>query len=312
MLSILIPTFNYDCTRLVHELTRQAAAWPGRVEILVGDDASTDAAIAASLDRLPDGATVRLVRMSRNTGRAAIRNALGREARGGWLLFLDSDGLPPDGQFLERYVAAMTDGSDVICGGISHAQLTETPTTSLRYRYERQAERRGGTQKRNAQPYASFRSFNFMIRRATFAATGFDETLRGYGYEDVLFGHLLAEKGARVVHIDNPMLNRDLEDNETFLRKTEEALRTLAAHAATLAPLVRLSRHLARLRRMGAAPLVELGYRLLAPAARRHLAGARPAVCIFTLYKIAYLNHVWPARTGGRPRTARDGGQRLS
>ena len=41
-LSILIPTFNCDCSTLVRDLRRKCEAWGGTFEIIVGDDASSN------------------------------------------------------------------------------------------------------------------------------------------------------------------------------------------------------------------------------------------------------------------------------
>lgn len=293
-LSVLVPTFNYDCTALVCALDKQAKALTAGVEILIGDDASTRDEVASACRRLENGVDIRSLRPSHNLGRAGIRNMLGREARGEWLLFLDSDGLPPDNHFLSRYATTMNGKADVVCGGIVHPRQQPSEAVSLRYRYEHHAERSHTVARRNAAPYAAFRSFNFMIRRSTFLATPFDESLRDYGYEDVLFGHQLAESGARVIHIDNPLLNCDIEDNATFLRKTEEALRTLATHAPQLAPHVRLSLQLMRLRQLGLRAVVEWCFDMTKSALRRNLLGRRPAVWLFNFYKLGYLNHVWP------------------
>ena len=125
---------------------------------------------------------------------------------------------------------------------------------------------------------------------------GFDESFRRYGrrygYEDVLFGQQLARRGARIVHIDNPLLNTDLEANTDFLRKTEEALRTLADHCDQLGPHVRLHARLAKLRRAGLTRPLCLAYRALAPQLRRQLTGSHPSVFLFNVYKLLYLNQL--------------------
>lgn len=292
MLSILIPTFNFDCTPLVQRLAIQARTLDTPTEIVVADDGSADPAAVRALDRLPADFGVRLVRPPHNLGRAAIRNFLGREARGEWLLFLDSDGLPPNPDFLARYAPRLTEKADVVCGGIVHPDRCPSPAVALRYRYEKAAETRFTVARRNEHPYGAFRSFNFAIRRPLFLAVGFDESFRRYGYEDVLFGQQLARRGARVVHINNPLLNTDLEANTDFLRKTEEALHTLADHCDQLGPHVRLHARLAKLRRAGLTRSLRLAYRTLAPQLRRQLTGSHPSVFLFNVYKLLYLNQL--------------------
>ena len=79
-LSILIPTYNYDCSHLVLQLLEQQ---PKEAEIIIGDDCSTKP--------IKEISGCRIFRPEHNLGRAAIRNALAREAKGEWLLFIDAD-----------------------------------------------------------------------------------------------------------------------------------------------------------------------------------------------------------------------------
>ena len=81
-LSVLIPTYNYDCSHLVHQLLEQLPQ-NGDAEVIVGDDCSTEPLSSLS--------GCRIYRPDHNLGRAAIRNALAREAKGEWLLFIDAD-----------------------------------------------------------------------------------------------------------------------------------------------------------------------------------------------------------------------------
>ena len=105
-LSVLIPTYNYDCSRLVHQLLQQL---PQDSEIIVGDDSSTDEEIIhknSEAARLPG---CRIFRPAHNLGRAAIRNALAREAKGEWLLFIDADAEVRSTSFIADYLAATND-----------------------------------------------------------------------------------------------------------------------------------------------------------------------------------------------------------
>ena len=159
---------------------------------------------------------------------------------------------------------------------------------SLRYTYEKAAEKHHTATKRNERPYASFRTFNFMIRRKAFLQVKFDETFRHYGYEDVLFGIQLKESGFRIAHIDNPLENKDIETNEIFLRKTEEALRTLAEHADKLGDSVHLHHLYLRLQRIGLLPIVRKLFQWFAPTLQRNLLSNTPNLPCFAFYKLGY------------------------
>jgi hypothetical protein len=66
-----------------------------------------------------------------------------------------------------------------------------------------------------------------LIRKTVFEKVKFNETLLGYGHEDTLFGFELAQSKIAIHHIDNPVLNKNLDDNTTFLTKTNEGLKSL-------------------------------------------------------------------------------------
>ncbi|MFM1919401.1 MAG: hypothetical protein RLZZ303_1035 [Candidatus Hydrogenedentota bacterium] len=81
------------------------------VEVIVVDDASTDRVMEQIAARHPG---VRLLRHAENRGPAASRNAGSREARGGLILYLDSDGVAAPG-WLEAMMARH-DGDTVLLG----------------------------------------------------------------------------------------------------------------------------------------------------------------------------------------------------
>ena len=55
----------------------------------------------------------------------------------------------------------------------------------------------------------------------------FDERITKYGHEDTLFGFELKKNNTQITHIDNPVINGNLETNEEFIEKTEEGLLNL-------------------------------------------------------------------------------------
>lgn len=87
-LSIIIPTFN-DATFLVEALASVERCAPGRYEVLVLDDGTTDPESLRILDRLREAGQP--VQRQRNAGLAASRNTCVAKARSRIILPLDAD-----------------------------------------------------------------------------------------------------------------------------------------------------------------------------------------------------------------------------
>ena len=104
-LSVLIPVYNRDCSQLVRALQRQAMRIEGlQFEILVADDGSSQEELKVANRAVNQWQGCRVVERSTNGGRAVIRNLLAKEARGEYLLFLDSNVSLLHDDFLLRYV----------------------------------------------------------------------------------------------------------------------------------------------------------------------------------------------------------------
>ena len=155
-LSILIPTFNQDCTQLVHDLLEQL---PQDAEIIVADDGSTAIPIRdknACIAQLPQ---CRYWQAKMNLGRAKIRNLLAEMAQGEWILFIDSDAQVRSKDYISSYLN-LTEGNQVICGGTGNYDRCPSKDKALRYKYEIHAERKITLKKRRRYPYAQFTSLD--------------------------------------------------------------------------------------------------------------------------------------------------------
>lgn len=297
MLSLLIPTYNYVCAHLVCELQKQCEEVQAvlgeafRYEIIVADDGSTDhEAIEknAVIELLPN---CRYIDNDENRGRSAIRNLLVRESRYDWLLFMDADAEILYDDFVLRYIEASKTypTSDAFVGSIMHPEKCPSPQQSLRFRYEKAAEPRFTAIRRQKVPYHNFRTFNFMIRRSICAKHPFDEKVKEYGYEDVLFGMQLQADRTSVVHIENPLLNGDIEDNSTYLRKVETALQTLRGledRVGDFSPIIILKRRLAKI--PFALAFTRVLYKMCRRLLHRHLQSSHPSLSALTFYKFGY------------------------
>jgi glycosyltransferase involved in cell wall biosynthesis len=93
-LSIVVPVWNEEeiVGGLLEELEREVAAGVGDAEIVVVDDASTDATPAILAERARANERLRVLRAERNRGHGpSVRRGF-EEARGDWIFQLDSDG----------------------------------------------------------------------------------------------------------------------------------------------------------------------------------------------------------------------------
>ena len=285
-LSILIPTYNDLCVKLVGALRRQAEQTGIDYEILVGDDGSTDASVVAGNHQIEQWEHCRYLIQPQNTGRAAIRNRLAKEARYDWLLFIDSDMTVVRPDYISLYAAQ--DDADVVDGGVTIGGDAEALRQNLRYLYEKASESEHTVEMRRKKPYQDFHTANFLIRRDLMLSHPFDERFRYYGYEDVLFGKQLRADHIAITHIDNPMGFCTFEGNPDFVSKTEEGLRTLHTFQNELRGYSRLITLVEGIHIPLILSLIRLSHRLFGGLIRRNLCGRHPSLKLFGLYKLGY------------------------
>ena len=287
-LSILIPTFNDDCTPLIETLSAQASQIESLVwEIVVGDDGSTDSSVVHRNRQACALPCCRYLRVEQNRGRAAIRNFLAQSAQYDTLLFLDCHVEVGD-RFLQNYVEY--DGSEsVICGGVKAGGNEEQWKGNLRYRYERAAEQRHIVEERRKRPYQSFRTTNILVNKDTALSHPFDEQFRDYGYEDVLYGKRLKEQNVSIAHINNEVAIAQYESNERYVEKMEEALHTLKKFAPELEGYSRLLSLANRIESWHFGGVVGGLFGLTKGMLRRQLCGSNPSLQLFTAYRLGQL-----------------------
>lgn len=285
MLSILIPTKDYDCHILVEELHRQGESLGLPYEIIIGEDGTAEENLRQNT--MADSLThCRRIITKTNIGRAAIRNLLARESRYPNLIFIDCDAVVEKDDFLRLYADALKD-YDVVCGALYHANEQPNDECSLRYRYEKEADKQRDAVTRSKAPYDKFTTFNFAIKKDIFTSILFNESITRYGYEDALFGKELKRRGIPIGHIDNKLLHSGLESNAVFLAKSEQALATLL----TIEDRMESTPLLATLRKMRALHLENIFmiyWNLRKKSLRRNLLGRKPSLLKFKIYKLGY------------------------
>lgn len=226
-LSILIPTKNYVCVRLVKELVKQATAIQHLTfEIIVADDGSDKKETIEENKEINQLLHCKYMIREVNVGRSAIRNFLALQAQYTHLLFLDSDVYLPTPLFLQQYLDSIHSAS-VVYGGTINDNNSDKWQGNLRYKYEKDSEKKHGLKQREASPYHSFCTQNFLIAKEVMLNNPFDETIKAYGYEDVVLGKDLEKNAITIKHIDNPILICEFEENKDYLNKIKTSLITL-------------------------------------------------------------------------------------
>ena len=225
-LSVCIPVYNQDVTGLVHSLLEQikSSAHGHLVNIIIIDDHSEESFY--SLNRvLSKDVTYKY--LDKNIGRSKIRNKFLKYSESDYLLFIDCDSSIIDDKFILSYLNYLeSEKPDVIVGSSVYANQAPALSRRLRWKYGSQRESQS-YQERKSNSRTSFKTNNFVISKTCFEQISFNEDLQGYGHEDTLFGYELDKKNIQIHHLDNPVLNGQLDTNEEFIKKTEEGLGNL-------------------------------------------------------------------------------------
>ena len=297
-LSVLLPVYECSCVTLVTALHEQCTLAGIDFEIIVADDgSSTPATITANrqIEQLPN---VRYIIRSENVGRAAIRNFLVSQAHFERVLFCDGDMELRKAGFINNYLSA---DAPIVYGGYSLEESPDHPTLhNLRYRYEVTHKLNHTPAERSKHPYHDFHTSNFLARRQILVDHPFDERFQHYGYEDVLWGKTLQQNGIAILHIDNPLCFCHFEDNEHFVGKTEEGLRTLYTFRDELKGFSSLlnihtalsSTHFPHfLRHLTRFSLLYV-YKIAGKSIRKRLIHNKMPLFVFNIYRLLYFVHL--------------------
>jgi glycosyltransferase involved in cell wall biosynthesis len=223
-LSVLIPFLRDDPTELLALLDREAQALNGAVEIVVMDDGTGDAALTAWLTAQAEAMTlpVRLITLLANEGRSKGRNRLAGAARGGSLLFLDSDMRPDCARFLHIWAELVRDQAPAVAfGGFSLLQAPDEPRFSVHRAMATRGECVEAAERAKAPEKYVYTS-NLLVRRDVFEAEGFDGAFTGWGWEDVEWAMRVSRRWP-VLHIDNPATHMGLDTVEQLVGKYEQS-----------------------------------------------------------------------------------------
>ncbi len=259
VVSVLIPFLRDDPSELLQLLDEEAASVDGAVEIVLLDDGTADAALTARLVAQVKAMALpaRLITLPANEGRAIGRNRLASAARGGSLLFLDSDMRPDHRRFLRDWADLVSrEDPAVAFGGFS---LLQAPTDAKFQVHRAMAAKSECVPytERAKQPEKYVYTSNLLVRRDVFEAEAFDPGFTGWGWEDVEWAMRVSRR-FRVVHLDNAATHMGLDDVESLARKYEQSApnfaRVVGRHPEIVStyPSYRAARLLKRIPRLDA------------------------------------------------------------
>lgn len=288
MLSILIPVYNYNVFRLVENVHNQALECNIVFEIICLDDGST--LFLAENENINQLKNSRFSILDKNIGRSAIRNLLARRATYQNLLFLDADTIPVQKDFLSTYIAQINNDEKVVYGGILYENTQPSKNKLLRWFYGKKREALT-TSERNKNPYISFLTLNFLIKKSIFKKVNFNENIPNLRHEDTLFSYQLMQSKIQVIHIENPVYHLGLEDSKTFLKKSEESvigLKNLVDSNLMTPNYVKLSHYFLLLKKYGFQSLTAFCFKTLKPFFIKQLLSKKPSLFLFDLYRLGY------------------------
>ena len=292
MISILIPVYNYDIIDLVQNIHKQINKISEKAEIIVVDDASNiDFPENKAIEKFD---SVKYIKLTENYGRAKVRNYLASLAQNEYLLFIDCDAKVINIDFIKDYIRCIKEGQVLVCGGLVYGDdKPQDQNLYLRWYYGMKREYKK-KEIRKSNPYNSFSSFNFLIKKDIFLSIKFNENISGYGHEDTLLGIDLKKLNIPLMHIDNHLLHDGLEDTESFLKKTRQSVENLKylienyENKQLLKAQIKLVKYIEKVRKYRSAWFMKFVYYLLNKIFCKNLLSKYPSLFIFDLYKICY------------------------
>ena len=289
MISILIPTYNYNAFPLVSILHEQLENEKAAYEIICLDDGSVDFHIENQQINSLQNCVYEI--LEHNIGRSAIRNLLAKRARFDHLLFLDSDTIPAKGTFISDYLSQINSQEKAVYGGVRYQDQKPSEALILRWKYGRSRESLPASQRTKNQ-YLSFLTNCFLINKTVFEQVRFNENLKNWGHEDTLFSYTLKEKKIKIQHIENPVFHEGLDDANVFLSKTEDAVKGLlylTENGLLDKKYVRLSEASAKLKKLGLQSVYAALFSAVKPLFLRQLKGRKPSLLLFDFYRLGLI-----------------------
>lgn len=286
MLSVLIPTYNYNIQKLVKSIHQQLSTQNIAFEIIVFEDGSTSL-INSNINL----SHTKQIKHNENIGRVNARRFLAEQAQYNWLLFLDADVIPKKGTLIKNYLKSIENNFDAVFGGFAYYKNRPEKDLLLRWAYGKTKEE-VAAKTRNKKPYKVIISANFIIKKNVFLDVFTNISVpKGYGY-DSYFATLLKQKNYSVFHINNEVYHLGIEKSSVFINKIELATKTLLKLNKSdyknnnQNDLLNLFSKLKAWKLTG---FFTICYSMFGNTIKKNLLSNNPSITLLQLYKICYM-----------------------
>tara|TARA_R110002167_G_scaffold32805_7_gene106122 strand:- start:10943 stop:11830 length:888 start_codon:yes stop_codon:yes gene_type:complete len=290
MLSILIPTYNYNVYPLAKQLVQQATLLNIDFEFICIDDASSSP-LNMENEKINSLKNSKFIAQKQNAGYRGNRNNLVKKSKYEYLLFIDGDSIINNKNFLFNYISNLDNYVDIIYGGRTHPINIDDANKKLRWKYGKQIEDKTAMV-RNKNIYKSLMFNNTLIRKECFNSIKFDTSVTKYGHDDTLFAYQVSKSNLKVKHIDNPVEHGDIDLNITFIKKTEEGIINifdLYQSNKIDYKFVKILNFYTNLKKIKINYFVSFLFKFTKPVLTKQLESSNPSLILFNFYKIGLL-----------------------
>ena len=289
-LSILIPCYNFDIIDLVESINKlcENSNSIEKFEILCFEDGSTK---CFSNNRVGKLKSVKYRKLKKNIGRSKIRNMMAKTANYDWLLFVDCDSKITHASFIKNY----TDQIDkikqedytriVLYGDTIYDKKSPKSNQKLHWKY--------GTKIESKRKKNTFSSHHFIISKKCFAEkkVQFNEEIKTYGYEDVLF---IIENQLKPTYIKNPLLHLGIKDTIDYIKDTESAIENLMNFykISKNNKKIKIMQTYHIISKLKLTNILATLFQLFKPLILKNIKSNYPSLLLFQIYKIGFLAHI--------------------
>lgn len=128
-----------------------------------------------------------------------------------------------------------------------------------------------------------------MIQKELFLDIKFDESITGYGYEDLVLAKALQLKGIEPLAIDNPIMHLCIEHNKDFLSKTKKGVQNLyALNQKGLQMNTKLERAANKVSSFGLGSIFRYYYKKRQQSIMQNLLSTEPNLRFLDYYKLKH------------------------